>query len=306
MFSQRQVYLNGDFVNWDQSQVHLLSHSFGRGSAIFEVISFYQTDQGPAVFRLNDHLDRLLRSAELLLMDLAQSKEEVKEAALETVRINGLDQGYIKIIAYYGQVAFEAITSQKTPDLAIFALDPDQDLGGLEAPQPGISACVSKWRKLHPETVPIEAKAAANYINGIMARQEAINRGFDNGIMLDSQGFIAECSTESVFLVKDGRLMTPALGTVLAGISRKSLLEAAGAIGLETVQARLKPELLLEAEEIFLASTAFKVMPVYKIEDRLLDQVPGPVSRKLSALLEDISSGRDQRFRDWLTPVRPA
>jgi branched-chain amino acid aminotransferase len=305
MLEDRIVFLNGDFVAWNQCTVHMMSHSFGRGSAIFEVLSFHETNAGPAVFRLDKHIERLFKTAELLNMELPISGEAIHEGVLATVKRNGLSQGFIKIICFYPQIAFEIIPPQKRLDISIFAIDPVQDLGGLDFPtKHGTTVCISKWRKLDPQSVPIGAKVAANYLNGMMARSEAIMRGFENGIMLDSQGFIAEGGTESVFLVKDGKLMTPSLGTVLDSITRKSLLRAAKTIGIESVEGRLPSELLFEASEIFLSGTPFKVLPVKRIEDREIEGTPGPYAQKLSALLDEIISGRDERFRHWFFPVK--
>lgn len=304
MFEDRIVYLNGEFAGWDQAKVHIMSHSFGRGSAIFEVLSVHETAAGPAAFRLDEHIDRLFKTAGLLEMELPLDGEAFQKAVLETVKRNGIRQGFVKIICFYPQIAFEILPPQKMLDVSIFAMDPAKDVGGLRFPfERGTTACISKWRKLDPSTVPVEAKAAANYLNGMIARLEAKRRGFDQVIMLDTQGFIAEGGTESVFLVKGGRLMTPVLGTVLQSISRKSVLEAAGHLGIETSEGRLQPELFREAEEVFFSGTPIKVLAVRRIEDRELSGVPGPVTKRLSALMAEIVSGRDKRFKNWLFSV---
>ena len=306
MLEDRIVYVNGEFVAWNDAKVHLMSHSMGRGSAIFEVLSLHDTPQhGRAVFRLDEHMDRLFRSAELLDMELPGTKPSIHEAVLETVRRNVVRQGFIKIICFYSQIAFEILPPQKKLDLSIFVVDPKEDLGGLKLhPERGVSACISKWRKLDPQTVPVEAKAAANYLNGMMARGEAKKRGFDNAIMLDTQGFIAEGGTESVLLVKGGVLMAPGLGTVLGSISRKSLLQAAQAAGIPTFEGRMRPELLLEAEEILYSSTTMKALPIRQIENRILEKVPGPVTQKLMGLINDIIAGKDDRVGAWLFLVK--
>ena len=304
MLDERIVFINGDFVAWDQAKVHMMSHSFGRGSAIFEVLSLHETSFGPAVFRLDEHIDRLFRTSKLLGMELPISREELHKAVTGTANKNSLVQGFIKIIGFYPQIAFEISPPQKELDISIFVIDPAQDLGAPNRPfEKGTTVCVSKWRKLDPQTVPVKAKAAANYLNGMVARGEARERGFENAIMLDTQGFIAEGGTESVFLVKGGRLMTSSAGTVLESISRKSIIDAAAVIGIESFEGRLPPELFYEADEIFLSSTASRVLPVRKIEDRMLEGTPGPLTRKLMALMGEIEAGRDERFKDWLFPV---
>jgi branched-chain amino acid aminotransferase len=306
MLPDRTIYLNGEFVEWGKATVPIMSYGFSRGSAIFEVISFHRTSTGPAVFRLDEHIRRLFRTAELLSMKLPLSQQAFEEAVLRTVEINNLDQGFIKLICYYGDIVFDIVNPEKPLDVCIVAVDPALDLGGgrFSSASDGVSACLSKWRKLHPETVPVEAKVAANYVNGMMARVDARKRGFDIGIMLDTEGFIAEGSIESVFFVKNSILTTASLGTILRGVTRKSLLEAAEVLEIKTIEKRVAPEALLEADEIFVSCSPIKILPVIKIEDRLIHDVPGPVTQRLSAALDAICSGEDPRFRDWLFPVR--
>jgi branched-chain amino acid aminotransferase len=307
MLEDRFVFINREFVAWQKATVHMMCHSFARGSAVFEVLSLHASASGPAVFRLQDHIERLFKSARHLDMQLPLSRDEFYEAVVGTVRKNSLQKGFIKIICYYPQVAVEISPPAKILDVAVFALDPAVDFEGIDFPEDaiekGISACLSSWRKLDPQTVPIEAKAAANYLNGMVAQGEAQRRGFDQAIMLDTQGFVAEGGTESVFIVKDSRLLTPALGTVLQSITRRSILQVARTEGIETVEARLRPELLAEADEIFTASTPFKVFPVRQMDGRVLGDVPGPLTRRLSGLMQNIAAGTDERFKDWLFPV---
>jgi len=304
MFEKRIVYLDGDFVPWDQARVHLMCHSMGRGSAIFEVISFHDTANGTVVFRLDEHIDRLFRTAALLDMDLPLSKEAFQKSALETVKRNGLKKGLIKIICYFSQIAFDIFPPDTMLNASIFALDPSQDLKGMPFPfEKGTSVYISKWRKLDPETVPVEAKTAAHYLNGMMAKKEAKKLGFEAAVMLDTQGFIAEGGTESVFLVKDGRLLTPGLGTVLQSISRKSVLDLAGVLGIESMQGRFAPDLFFTSEEVFFSGTPMKVLPVRQINSRILEEVPGPITRKLFTTMEGIVAGKDDRFKAWLFPV---
>ena len=304
MLEERIVYVNGEYKDWKDATVHMMSHSFARGSCIFEVLSLHSTSKGPMIFRLQDHITRLFNSAKLLDMELPLSREEICQAVVQTIQRNGLSQGMIKLVAYYPQIVFDILPPQEQLTISIFTVDPAQDLEKLAAPmEEGTSVCIPRWRKMDPQTVPIEAKAAANYLNGIVARLEARKRGFNEAVMLDTQGFIAEGGTESIFLVLDGRLATPALGTILESITRRSVLEAAEFLGIETLQARLAPERLNEADELFLTCTPFKVLPVRKFEDRILKEVPGPVTSKLSDLLGRIASGEEDHFKDWLYPV---
>jgi len=304
MLNDRIAYANGEFVGFQEVKIHLMSHSLGRGSAIFEVLSLHDTSDGPAVFRLDAHIDRFFKSAELLNMEFPISRQELDQAVLETVKQNRIRKGAIKIIGFYPQIAFNILPPQKELDISIFVFDPEEDIGFNETEiKQGTTLGLSGWRKLDPQTVPIEAKAAANYLNGMVAYADVRRRGFENVIMLDTQGFIAEGGTEAIFLVKDGRLLTPSLGTVLDSISRKSILEAGRAIEIETVEERLHPNLLYESEEIFMSCTPFKILPVRKFEDKTMGDVPGPVSRKIVSLMDTIVTGQDERFRHWLFPV---
>jgi branched-chain amino acid aminotransferase len=303
MYKDRKMYVNGRLVPWEKATVHLMSHSFCRGSGIFEVMRLHKTEKGRAIFRLDDHLDRLQRTADLLGMTLPMEREAFAAAISETVRGNTVENGYVKLICYYGHVAVKVMPNQKTMDLCIAVIDPETDLEG-ETSQPDrpLHITLCRTRKLHPETIPIEAKAAANYLNGMLSRIEAAQKGADVGIMMDTQGFLAEGSTESIFLVQDGILMTPAEGTVLKSISRKTLLELAPALGIRTVERRLKPEILMEADEIFLSSTGGRTQAVGKVEDRTL-AAPGPITQRLSKAIESITADRDSRFSHWLTYV---
>lgn len=301
MLENRQVWINGGFVKWSEATVHMMSHSFARGSTIFEVISFYATASGPAVFRLHEHIARLQKSAAYLDMELPGGHDELCRSVAETVRRNRLQQGVIKVVGYYPQFALDIQPPQKRLDLAVFAMDPSQDLQKLEFSfEKGTTAGIARWRKLDPQTIPIEAKAAANYLNGMIARLDVQKRGLEDAILLDTQGFIAEGATESVFLVKEGRLLTPCLGTVLDSITRRSILQVARHLGMETFEGRLRPELLFEAEEIFFANTPFKVIPVRRVEDREMPAAPGPVQRSLWEFLQRIVSGREPAFAGWL------
>jgi branched-chain amino acid aminotransferase len=299
MSSKIKAWINGEMVLWDQATVHIMSHSFTRGSAVFEVISFHQTPNGTAVFRLDEHLKRLHRTTELLSMELFHSAQEIEHGVMETIKANNLRNGFIKIIGYYGNPAFSLLPQQEKLDLSIFAVDDDLSID----PTHHVSACFCRWRKLDPNTVPVEAKVAGNYINGMLARQEAIRRGFDIGILLDTYGFVAEGSIEAIFWVEGDVIKTPPLGRILNSISRLSILQAAKITGLKVVEEEVKPEKFVKADEIFFASTSCKILPVCRIDDRVLENTPGPMSSELARLMADIRAGKDERFKDWLFPV---
>ena len=304
MIEDRIAYVNGEYIPWEKATVHIMSHSFGRGSAIFEVMSLHATVSGPAIFRLEAHIDRLFKSAQLLNMELPLGKEEFCRTVAGTVKRNDLQQGVIKIICYYPQLSVEILPPQRQLAVSIFVFDAQKDFERFGIPvDQGVSAFISQWRKLDPQTVPIEAKASANYLNGMVARIEAKKNGFDYAVMLDTQGFIAEGSTESVFAVKENRLLTPSAGTVLKSITRMSILEALGTAGIACFEERLERKLLFEADELFFASTPFKVLAIKQINERKLEHAPGPVTCKVADLMAKIAGGNDSRFKQWLYPV---
>ena len=300
MNSELQVWFNGKLVPQRDATVPILSHGLSRGSAIFDVLGVHVGPEGPVAFRMDDHLKRLSKSAELLEMELAYSTEEIIEAVKATVRANRIGRGIIKILAFWGEEAPMNLILDSRLDVAVFALPESEELV-LDKTQ-SLSACLAKWRKLHPQTVPVGAKACANYLNGYLARKDAVSRGFDIGILLGTDGFLAEGSTESVFIVKDGVLMTPPLGRVLSSITRLSILQAVPEIGLTVAERPITADELLAAEEIFLVHTGTKIEAVARFEDREL-AAPGPVTAQVMHLMDDIMQFRNERFQNWFQPL---
>ncbi|MDA0335395.1 MAG: aminotransferase class IV [bacterium] len=298
--SRRRVWMNGTFVDGDQATVPLLSHGFSRGSGIFETLGVRVGPDGPVAFRLDKHLERLQGSARLLGMELAYSSAEIFAAVAETVRVNQPGRGLVKIMAYWGEEAIVSLVPSARLDVAIFAI-PTGGVIRLDDVTP-ISACMSTWRKLHPATVPVEAKVCANYLNGYLARKDAMDRGFDIGFLCDEGGRLAEGSTESVFLVQDGVLRTPRLGHILQSISRLTVLEIAAACGIEAEEADLVPQDLETAAEIFTSHSGVKVHPVGRYESRPLT-APGPISRQLITIVDDMMDFRDPRFGPYFQPL---
>lgn len=305
MTVQRIVFVDGTWVPWEQATVHIMSHSFARGSGIFEVMSFDDSRAGPAVFRLDEHLERLFRSARLLEAEIPVGRDEFHETVLEAVRRNALSNGAVKIMCYYPQCAFDILPPAGNLSTAVFVLDPVRDIGAVFPEyEKGVSLCVSGWRKLDPASVPTEAKAAANYLNGMMAALEGVRRGCNRAVMKDRDGAIAEGGTSSVFIVKDGRLLTPAPGNILRSITRKSVLSLAEASRVESVEARIDMQMCLDADEIFMSSTLGKVVPVFRFEDRIMPGSKGPVTRRIRERFRKVLSGGDPEFSHWLFPVR--
>jgi len=292
----RKVWINGRLVPWASATVPLLSHGLSRGSAVFEVFGVHVGPHGPAAFRMDEHLKRLEGSLRMLEMRIPWSSDAVSAAVSEVVAANRMGRGLIKIVAYWGEEAIIQLVLDTPLDLAIFAI-PDGPELGLDRVRP-ISACLSKWRKLHPETVPVQAKACANYLNGYLARKDARDRGFDVGLMLGTDGFLAEGSIEAVFLVQHGGLVTPPGGRVLHSITRLSVLQAAAVAGIPAQEKAVTADALWTADEIFTSHSGIKVSPVARFEDRTLE-APGPVTRRMMALMDDIIHFRDDRFAHW-------
>ena len=300
MNNDSKVWLNGKLIPWQEATVPLLSHGFSRGSAIFDVFGIHEGPDGLFAFRMDEHLKRLMKSAELLEMEIAYSTEEIIDAVTETVRANTIGRGLVKILAYWGEEAIIKLVLESKLDVAIFAV-PDSEELGMDNTNP-ISACLSKWRKIHPETVPVSAKSCSNYLNGYLARKDANSRGFDVGLMVGTDGFLAEGSIESVFLVKDGVIKTPPLGRVLSSITRKSILQAVPTIGIPTSEDSILPEELFTADEIFTSHSGVKVSPINRFEDRNL-QAPGPITQQVMELMDNILNRSDDRFNDWFYEI---
>jgi branched-chain amino acid aminotransferase len=296
MSSDSKVWLNGNLIPWQEATVPLLSHGFSRASAIFDVFGVHVGPAGPVGFRMDEHIKRLMTSAELLGMKMAYSAGEIVEAVKTAVKVNHLGRGIVKMLAYWGEEAIIKLVLDSKLDLAIFTIPESEELA-LDKPRP-LSACLSKWRKIHPETVPVGAKACSNYLNGYLARRDANLRGFDIGILLSTDGFLAEGSIESIFIVKDGVLKTPPLGRVLSSITRMSILQAAPEIGVPVEEHPIPADELLSADEVFTAHTGIKVEPVTRLEHREL-QAPGPITKQVMQLMEDIIRFKDDRFKDW-------
>ena len=296
MKDKPKVWINNEIVPWEDAQVPILSHGFSRGSAVFEVFGTHCVPGGVAAFRMDAHLKRLENTVDLLGMALGFSVPEIVKAVSKLAAINKLERGIVKIVAYWGEEAIIDLVLKSKLDVAIFTISASEELG-LDKPRP-LSACISKWRKLHPDTVPVQAKACANYLNGYLVRKDAIDRGFDLGFNLGTDGFLAEGSIESVFIVRDGILKTPPLGRILPSVTRDSIIKAARLDDIEVHETALVKEDLYAADEIFTCHTGIKVSPVFRFEEKEL-KAPGPVTARMSQLMNDIVASKDSRFQKW-------
>jgi len=303
VLKDRFLWIDGKFLAFDRAWVHIFSHSFGRGSAVFEVISVHQTDLGVAVFRLEDHLDRLKHGAEALFMELPYSKKELLKVVHKTVEKNKVKNGLVKIIAYYPGIAFEVIPKDSRVSIAIGAFEIGRDISLSKLGENRFAkAGISRWRKLHPLTVPVFAKASGNYLNPMLAKLEVKSRGFSAPVLLDTKGYLAEGATESIFLVKEAKLFTPLLDNILPSITRMSVIELAEDLEIPIKEKRLKQEDLLNCDEAFFSSTTCKLWPINQIEKRKL-KAPGPLSQRLKDYFDQVLSGRIKKYHKWLSMV---
>jgi branched-chain amino acid aminotransferase len=296
------IWMNGEFVAWDNANVHVLSHGLHYGSGVFEGIRCYETESGPAVFRHREHLERLANSAELVYMQLPYETEEIRAATHELIRRNGLNSCYIRPIAFrgYGEMGLYAQTAPVDVAVAVW---PWGSYLGEEGKRQGVRAKVSSWRRMSPAGLIPHAKATGQYLNSILAKTETARAGYEEAIMLDERGFVCEGSGENIFLVRDGAIVTPPhAASILDGVSRRSVIQIARDLGYKVSERDLARAELYLAEEAFLCGTAAELVPVREIDDHSLGE-PGEITRVIQAKFEDALHGRAQEYAEWLDPV---
>ena len=296
------IWKNGEFVPWDEANVHVLTHGLHYGSGVFEGIRCYDTEIGPAIFRHQDHLDRLAKSAELYYLPLEHSLEEIREATKELIRRNGLRECYIRPIAFrgYGEMGLYA---KSAPVEVFIAVWPWAAYLGEEGKQKGVRAKVSSWRRISPAGLIPHAKASGQYLNSILAKTESANAGYDEAILLDERGLVCEGSGENIYLVRDGEIVTPGhTSSILDGINRKSVIQIARDLGYTVVERDVARAELYLAEEVFMTGTAAELVPVTEIDDHPLGE-PGEITRVIQGKFDDALHGRLEEYREWLDPV---
>ena len=296
------IWMNGDFVAWDDAKVHVLSHGLHYGTGVFEGIRCYETERGPAVFRHHEHLERLARSAEMYYLPLGYSVDQVRAATHELIRRNGLESCYIRPLAFrgYGEMGLYA---KGAPVDVIVAVWPWGAYLGEEGKRHGVRAKVSSWRRISPNGLIPHAKASGQYLNSILAKTESANAGYDEAILLDEAGNVCEGSGENIFVVRDGEIVTPPhTASILDGISRRSIIQIARDLGYRVVERDVARSELYLAEEVFLSGTAAELVPVREIDDHDLGE-PGEITRVIQAKFEDALHGRAQEYAEWLDLV---
>jgi len=298
-----KIWMDGEYVDWDEARVHVLTPSLHYGWGVFEGIRAYETaDGGSAVFRLTEHMQRLFRSAKIYHMEPPVSLEGAVKVTKDLVAMNGIPTCYIRPIVYlgYGEIGLNPLTS---PVRMAIASWPWGAYLGEESFETGVRVKISSWRRLDPNIIPPAAKATGQYLNSSLAKAEAVKAGYDEGILLNPNGYVTDGSGENVFLVRDGVLCTPPLAAgCLAGITRDSILQIADDEGIRVREGDLVRTDLYLADEAFFTGTAAEVVPIREVDDRVLGD-PGPITRRLQEVFTAATRGRDERYRDWLEPV---
>jgi branched-chain amino acid aminotransferase len=300
-----RIWIDGSLVNWDDARIHVLTHGLHYGTGVFEGIRCYKTINGRAVFRLPDHIQRLLDSGKIYFMDLGYSKAQLQEAVIDTIRANVVEECYIRPIAYYGYGKMGVNPLPNKVSVAIAVWKWDEYLKENDA-EKGARLMVSAWTRIDNRSMPMHAKATANYANSSLARAEALKAGFDEAIMLNTNGMVVEATAENIFIVKDKVLITPPIASgALNGITRDSILTLAREYKIPCEIRDISRDELYIADELFLTGTAAEVKPIGEIDNRIIgDGKDGVITKQLKQAFETIVHGRDKKFSQrWLTPV---
>ncbi len=295
------IWLDGKFVPWQEANVHCLTHTLHYGVGVFEGVRAYKTDKGTAIFRLQDHTDRLFRSAKIINMKINFAKDELNFAQQETVKQNKLNAAYIRPMVFYGAEYLGLQTNKLSTHVMIAAWDWNSFLGDENA-EKGIKVRTSSFMRNSINSTLCKAKANGNYINSVLAFQEAIASGCDEALLLDHQGCVAEGSGENIFMVRDGVLYTPDLTVVIEGITRDTIIQLAAHIGLSVKEKRITRDELYIADEAFFTGTAAEVMPIREIDDRIIGNGKcGEITTQLQKMYIDMVHGKSKQYKKWLS-----
>jgi branched-chain amino acid aminotransferase len=299
--------MNGDFVAWEDAKVHVLTHGLHYGTGVFDSMRCYETEFGPAVFRNVEHIDRLLRSAELYYMPVPFSAGELRAAVLELVARNGLRSCYIRPIVNrgYGQMGLNPLDAPVDVSIACWEWGAYLGDAGMRH---GVRAKVSSWRRISPESLIPHAKASGQYLNSVLAKVESLKAGYEEAILLDDAGSVCEGTGENLYVVRDGIIATPGQhNSILDGITRRSVIQIARDLGYTVVERDVARAEMYLADEVFMSGTAAELVPVREIDDHAIGTgEPGEVTRVLQNAFDDAIHGRTERYREWLDVVQPA
>lgn len=295
MQTTSKIWLNGQFVDWDKANIHILSHSLHYGSGVFEGIRMYDTTKGSAIFQLDRHLDRLYYSAKSVKMEVPWTKEEFKKAILETIKINDVKACYIRPIIYYGYGELR-VGPGGCPVEASIAVWP----WGTYLSDDPIEIKTSDFIRIHPKSSVTDAKICGHYINSMLAGLQATSKGYTEALLLDFEGNIAEGPGENFFMVKNNKIITPPLGTILAGITRESVIELARDLGHEVIEKAIKLEDAYKADECFFTGTAAEMTPIESIDNKKIKNARGKVTSHLREEFMKIVNGENEKYNKWL------
>jgi len=296
------IWLNGEFVAWEDAKVHVLTHALHYGTGVFEGIRAYETRQGTAIFRNRDHLERLEKSAKLYYMELPYPKEQLREVTHDLIARNGFKTCYIRPLVWrgYGPMGLNPLDN---PVEAMVAVWEWGAYLGEEGKRKGVRARVSSYRRISSESLIPHSKACGQYLNSVLAKIESVKAGYEEAILLDDKGYVCEGTGENVFVIKDGVIYTPTQADgILDGINRKSCLQIARDLGYQVVERNIARAELALADEVFLTGTAAELTPMREIDDIEIGP-PGPITREIQGVFEDALCGRDARYADWLDLV---
>jgi branched-chain amino acid aminotransferase len=299
------IWQNGELVAWEDAKVHVLTHGLHYGTGVFEGVRCYETDLGPAIFRHQDHIERLFRSAEFFYMPIPYTVEELRQATHALLIGNGLRECYIRPIAFRGYGTMGVNPMEATVEVAIAAWPWGAYLGA-EAKAAGIRAKVASWRRMPSDSLIPEAKASGQYLNSVLAKIEATHGGYQEAILLDPRGFVSEGSGENIFLIRDGVIATPSTAAgSLDGISRRSVMTIARDLGLTVVERDVSRAELYMSDEIFMTGTAAELVPVCEVDDHAVGKSGGrgPITTELQEIYDNALHGRDPRYLEWLDVV---
>jgi branched-chain amino acid aminotransferase len=293
-----KIWMDGQLVDWDDAKIHVLTHSLHYGCGVFEGIRAYETDQGPAVFRLTPHIKRLFRSAKIFMIDVPFTEDDIVAAVKDTVAASGLTSCYIRPLGYlgYGEMGLNPLPCPVNVSVAVW---PWGAYLGDEGIANGVRMKISSWQRHGVNAMPPAAKGTGMYINSSMAKIEAIKAGYDEAILLSPQGYVSECTGENIFVVKDGVIHTPPVSAgALEGITQDSIRTIARDLGIEYRESNLVRTDLYTADEGFLSGTAAEVVPIFSVDDREIG-TPGPVTRKIQEVFHDAVRGKVDQYKDW-------
>ncbi len=295
--------MDGKLVSWDKANVHILTHTLHYGLGAFEGIRCYNTVKGPAIFRLDEHVDRLFQTAHIFLIDIPYTREEIRKAIIKTVNANKLKECYIRPLVYIGYGAM-GLYPKDNPIRVSIAAWPWGAYLGEEGLEKGIRVRVSSYIRNHVNSSMSRGKVCGYYVNSQLSKKEAIAGGFDEGLLLDTEGYVSEGSGENIFIVRNGMLKTTPLTSILEGITRNSILSIAHDLGIETREDRFTRDEIYIADEAFFTGTAAEVTPIRELDNRTIGiGKRGPVTKKLQTAFFDIVKGKDQRYDSWLTYI---